>query len=94
MNTLRQLIAALPECAPKATLRGIEVAAAQQADPGVRRESMARMAKIVRTWREDLPLLKLEAELEQLLSGADEPVTLDRRPEDEAGVPPQADHRR
>jgi hypothetical protein len=66
--SLRALIAALPECAPKAALRGMEIAAAQHDNATVPRETVQRMAQIVRSWKEELPLLKLEAHLEQLLT--------------------------
>jgi hypothetical protein len=71
VTKLRELIDALPECSAKATLRGIQVAAETLGDDGTQSDSLVRMSRLVRTWREDDPLTRLEAELEHLLAGND-----------------------
>jgi hypothetical protein len=63
---LRELIEALPECAPKAALRGMATASGTGGDEGIPRETLDRMVRIVRSWRETHPLVLLEAELDQL----------------------------
>jgi hypothetical protein len=73
VNKLRDLIGALRECSAKATLRGIEIAAEVHADEKTRSDSLARMSRIVRIWREDDPLTKLQAELDHLQGGDDSP---------------------
>ena len=64
--TLRELIEALPECGPKAALRGMAAASAHFGERRVPAATLTRMARIVRTWRESDPLTRLEAELDQL----------------------------
>ena len=65
-NTLRDLIEALPECAPKAALRGMAAACRHAGETEVPRDTLDRMTSIVRTWRENDPLVRLEAELDEL----------------------------
>jgi hypothetical protein len=65
-NTLRELIEALPECGPKAALRGMAAACVALGDTQVPPETLSRMNTIVRKWRETDPLTRLEAELDHL----------------------------
>jgi hypothetical protein len=66
LQELRNLIEKLPECSPKAALRGIATACAYARDPQVPAETLERMTRIVRTWREADPLTRLAAELDHL----------------------------
>jgi hypothetical protein len=63
---LRQLIEALPECAPKAALRGIASACVHAGDSEVPDETLQRMRRIVHTWSGSDPLRQLEAALDKL----------------------------
>jgi hypothetical protein len=65
-NTLRELIEALPECAPKAALRGMAAACVAAGEGEVPADTLDRMTNIVRAWRESDPLVRLEAELDHL----------------------------
>jgi hypothetical protein len=65
-NTLRELIEALPECGPKAALRGMAAACVALGDTQVPPDTLSRMNTIVRKWRETDPLTRLEAELDHL----------------------------
>jgi hypothetical protein len=65
MQDLRDLIEKLPECSPKAALRGMATACVHAHDVRVPADTLERMTAIVRTWRETDPLTRLAAELDQ-----------------------------
>lgn len=64
MSDIRDLVEALPECEPKGVLRGLATTA-RLADESSRREILARMAAVVRRWRENDPLADLGTEIER-----------------------------
>ena len=66
LHELRDLIEELPECGRKAALRGMAAACLHAHDSRVPGDTLSRMTRIVRTWRETDPLTRLEAELERM----------------------------
>ena len=68
MSDIRDLVEELPECEPKGALRGLATAA-RLADEPSRKEILARMATVVRRWREGDPLVSLDDEINRQMHG-------------------------
>jgi hypothetical protein len=69
MTDIRALVEALPECEPKGKLRGLATAA-QVLDDHARGDVLARMADVVREWREKDPVADLGRELDRQIRGS------------------------
>ena len=69
MTDLRTLVEELPECEPKGRLRGLATAA-HLVEDRYRGEILARMAAVVREWRDQGPVADLGRELERQIRGS------------------------